>query len=155
MLADARKVQHFDSKLGSRMDARRIDPRCCDSWPARIASFTLQQPFYQRISYSPTDDNSSNRMGLMEKIKEIEAEMARTQKNKATNYHLGEAEFVCVQGCFGSKSNSTFLSFFCQGHLRPNLHVFEMNCSSSNLEVAVEEPAKDSMLLEMEMLELL
>jgi len=25
----------------------------------------------------------------MEKIKEIEAEMARTQKNKATNYHLG------------------------------------------------------------------
>jgi len=28
-------------------------------------------------------------MGLMEKIKEIEAEMARTQKNKATNYHLG------------------------------------------------------------------
>jgi ribosome-interacting GTPase 1 len=29
------------------------------------------------------------KMGLMEKIKEIEAEMARTQKNKATNYHLG------------------------------------------------------------------
>lgn len=28
-------------------------------------------------------------MGAMEKIKEIEAEMARTQKNKATNYHLG------------------------------------------------------------------
>mmetsp|Transcript_24838 Transcript_24838/g.36848 ORF Transcript_24838/g.36848 Transcript_24838/m.36848 type:complete len:421 (+) Transcript_24838:148-1410(+) len=28
-------------------------------------------------------------MGVMEKIKEIEAEMARTQKNKATNYHLG------------------------------------------------------------------
>lgn len=28
-------------------------------------------------------------MGLLEKIKEIEAEMARTQKNKATNYHLG------------------------------------------------------------------
>ena len=28
-------------------------------------------------------------MGLMEKIKEIEAEMSRTQKNKATNYHLG------------------------------------------------------------------
>lgn len=25
----------------------------------------------------------------MERIKEIEAEMARTQKNKATNYHLG------------------------------------------------------------------
>mmetsp|Transcript_64701 Transcript_64701/g.75934 ORF Transcript_64701/g.75934 Transcript_64701/m.75934 type:complete len:420 (+) Transcript_64701:92-1351(+) len=28
-------------------------------------------------------------MGAMEKIKEIEAEVARTQKNKATNYHLG------------------------------------------------------------------
>jgi len=28
-------------------------------------------------------------MGVLEKIKEIEAEMARTQKNKATNYHLG------------------------------------------------------------------
>jgi small GTP-binding protein len=28
-------------------------------------------------------------MGIQDKIKEIEAEMARTQKNKATNYHLG------------------------------------------------------------------
>ena len=28
-------------------------------------------------------------MGVVEKIKEIEDEMARTQKNKATNYHLG------------------------------------------------------------------
>ena len=28
-------------------------------------------------------------MGILEKIKEIEAEMARTQKNKATNGHLG------------------------------------------------------------------
>ena len=28
-------------------------------------------------------------MGALEKIKEIEAEMTRTQKNKATNYHLG------------------------------------------------------------------
>jgi len=28
-------------------------------------------------------------MGVLEKIREIEAEMARTQKNKATNYHLG------------------------------------------------------------------
>jgi ribosome-interacting GTPase 1 len=29
-------------------------------------------------------------MGLLEKIKEIEAEVARTQKNKATEYHLGQ-----------------------------------------------------------------
>ena len=28
-------------------------------------------------------------MGIVEKIKEIEAEMAKTQKNKATNGHLG------------------------------------------------------------------
>lgn len=28
-------------------------------------------------------------MGVLEKIKEIEEEMARTQKNKSTNYHLG------------------------------------------------------------------
>ncbi|KAK6914703.1 GTP binding protein, second domain [Dillenia turbinata] len=29
-------------------------------------------------------------MGIIERIKEIEAEMARTQKNKATGYHLGQ-----------------------------------------------------------------
>lgn len=29
-------------------------------------------------------------MGLIEKIKEIEDEMARTQKNKATEYHMGQ-----------------------------------------------------------------
>ncbi|CDY48304.1 BnaC05g13580D [Brassica napus] len=29
-------------------------------------------------------------MGIIERIKEIEAEMARTQKNKATEYHLGQ-----------------------------------------------------------------
>ena len=28
-------------------------------------------------------------MGVVEKIQEIEREMARTQKNKATEYHLG------------------------------------------------------------------
>eukprot|EP00882_Tetradesmus_deserticola_P024355 GHRQ01026615.1.p2 GENE.GHRQ01026615.1~~GHRQ01026615.1.p2 ORF type:complete len:134 (+),score=39.99 GHRQ01026615.1:316-717(+) len=29
-------------------------------------------------------------MGILEKITEIEAEMARTQRNKATEYHLGQ-----------------------------------------------------------------
>ncbi|KAK9846824.1 hypothetical protein WJX84_000614 [Apatococcus fuscideae] len=29
-------------------------------------------------------------MGILEKIKEIETEMAKTQKNKATEYHLGQ-----------------------------------------------------------------
>ena len=28
-------------------------------------------------------------MGIVEKIKEIEAEIARTQKNKATEHHIG------------------------------------------------------------------
>ena len=28
-------------------------------------------------------------MGILEKIKEIELEMSRTQRNKATEYHLG------------------------------------------------------------------
>ena len=28
-------------------------------------------------------------MGILEKISDIEAEIARTQKNKATEYHLG------------------------------------------------------------------
>ena len=32
----------------------------------------------------------------MEKIKEIEAEMARTQKNKATSYHLGTCALSCI-----------------------------------------------------------
>jgi ribosome-interacting GTPase 1 len=34
--------------------------------------------------------NNTDSMGVIEKIKEIEAEMARTQKNKATEYHLGQ-----------------------------------------------------------------
>jgi ribosome-interacting GTPase 1 len=29
-------------------------------------------------------------MGVLEKIKSIEEEMARTQKNKATEYHIGQ-----------------------------------------------------------------
>ena len=29
-------------------------------------------------------------MGILDKIREIEEEMARTQKNKATEYHMGQ-----------------------------------------------------------------
>lgn len=57
-------------------------------------------------------------MGVMEKIKEIEAEMARTQKNKATNYHLGTLKaklarlrnelFVEQSGGGGSTSGEGF-----------------------------------------------
>ncbi len=35
-------------------------------------------------------------MGILEQIAEIEAEMARTQKNKATEYHLGRLKAKCV-----------------------------------------------------------
>eukprot|EP00775_Hariotina_reticulata_P005427 gene5427-5660_t len=37
-------------------------------------------------------------MGILEKIKEIEAEMARTQKNKATEYHLGQLKGGAGEG---------------------------------------------------------
>lgn len=32
----------------------------------------------------------NHQMGLIDKIKEIESEIARTQKNKATEYHMGQ-----------------------------------------------------------------
>ena len=35
-------------------------------------------------------------MGVHEKIKEIEEEIARTQKNKATNSHLGALKVVQI-----------------------------------------------------------
>jgi hypothetical protein len=48
-----------------------------------------KRPIQQQPSIEPTRKTDFI-MGVMEKIKEIEAEMARTQKNKATSYHLGE-----------------------------------------------------------------
>ena len=39
-------------------------------------------------------------MGILEKIAEIEKEISKTQKNKATNYHLGtlkEDKFILIQ----------------------------------------------------------
>ena len=35
-------------------------------------------------------------MGILERIKEIELEMSRTQKNKATEYHLAQLK---VRAC--------------------------------------------------------
>lgn len=35
-------------------------------------------------------DNRLIWMGIVDKIKEIEEEIARTQKNKATEYHMGQ-----------------------------------------------------------------
>lgn len=36
-------------------------------------------------------------MGILEKIKDIELEMSRTQKNKATEYHLGQLKARLAQ----------------------------------------------------------
>ena len=53
-------------------------------------------------------------MGLIEKIKEIEFEIGRTQKNKATEYHVGQLKAKLAKyrtqlleptGSKGSKSN--------------------------------------------------
>lgn len=45
----------------------------------------------ERASAAPAQRGTTTEaiMGVTEKIKEIEAEMARTQKNKATEYHIG------------------------------------------------------------------
>lgn len=72
-------------------------------------------------------------MGILEKIKDIEAEIARTQKNKATEHHLGMLKaklakypfenyfifivllfylFHCVVVIMGSLSLSLKKSFF-------------------------------------------
>ena len=60
-------------------------------------------------------------MTTVEKIKEIEAEMARTQKNKATSFHLGilkaklaklRRELLTPKGGGGSnEGNSIFKNF--------------------------------------------
>ena len=42
----------------------------------------LFRPFHPR-------DKCASKMGITERIQDIEAEMARTQKNKATEGHLG------------------------------------------------------------------
>jgi ribosome-interacting GTPase 1 len=36
-------------------------------------------------------------MGISERIKEIEEEMAKTQKNKATEYHMGQLKARLVR----------------------------------------------------------
>lgn len=55
--------------------------------PRMNGNDTLQHRFI--ISFSTSVRESNNKMSVVEKIKEVEAEMARTQKNKATSYHLG------------------------------------------------------------------
>ncbi|KAK9142978.1 hypothetical protein Syun_012378 [Stephania yunnanensis] len=43
-------------------------------------------PFVHMLSHKPHTVEHKKNMGIIEKMKEIEAEMARTQKNKATGY---------------------------------------------------------------------
>lgn len=60
-------------------------------------------------------------MGLQERIKEIEFEMSRTQKNKATEYHLGRlkarlailrGEIMKEQSSKGGKTGEGFGKLF-------------------------------------------
>ena len=54
------------------------------------------------VARSSASESALNlpKMGAQERIKEIEAEMARTQKNKATEYHLGrlKARLAILRG---------------------------------------------------------
>ena len=45
--------------------------------------------YFRRYQHGIPRDLFLEKMSIVEKIKEIEAEMARTQKNKATAFHLG------------------------------------------------------------------
>jgi ribosome-interacting GTPase 1 len=92
-------------------------------------------------------------MGVMEKIKEIEAEMARTQKNKATNYHLGTLKaklarlrnelFVEQSGGGGSSSTGEGFDVARNGDARVALIGFPSAGKSSllNLLTATESEA--------------
>ena len=54
-------------------------------------------------------------MGITEKIKDIEAEMARTQKNKATEHHLGMpilTQFYLLSCIAQPKTKNTGISSF-------------------------------------------
>merc|ERR1711939_468611 len=60
---------------------------------APISSLSTRNPYPSLLSDHCTSSDpqvkSAKMVNITEKIKEIEAEMARTQKNKATEYHLG------------------------------------------------------------------
>lgn len=69
-------------------------------------------------------------MGLMEKIKEIEAEMARTQKNKVSPECHG---YWMVED---DTSSTRFLSsrvyFFLIGHKLPSWYIKSENCKAED-----------------------
>lgn len=61
-------------------------------WEIISSSLDISSLYEQgQLKYIILIKNQFNKiiMGLIEKIKEIEEEMARTQKNKATEYHMG------------------------------------------------------------------
>ena len=85
-------------------------------------------------------------MGVMEKIKEIEAEMARTQKNKATNvsfrqttlpYFFDERSFLLhtLRDCMSSHLIYSSLYSITWVPSRPSWRVFGTNSLSNNPEV--------------------
>jgi hypothetical protein len=64
-------------------------------------------------------------MGIIERIKEIEAEMARTQKNKAT----GKLNFLTLLvNCNLVSSNWIYICIFCQIVVVVNL-LLSLNCN--------------------------
>lgn len=101
-------------------------------------------------------------MGLMEKIKEIEAEMARTQKNKvretmvASLHSMMRARPWVSSTFFFSNISILSLSFYRQQTItlvrsRPNLPNYETNSLSNRPVEVVVAVEKDLMLHEMEM----
>jgi ribosome-interacting GTPase 1 len=68
-------------------------------------------------------------MGILEKISEIEKEIARTQKNKATEYHLGllkaklakyRSQLLEPTGKAAAAKESSPLILILDGFLKPN-----------------------------------
>ena len=52
--------------------------------------FKIQQQREEKKKEEDKRQEEEKKMGVVERIREIEAEMARTQKNKATEYHIGQ-----------------------------------------------------------------
>ncbi|CAA0822420.1 Developmentally-regulated G-protein 2 [Striga hermonthica] len=55
-----------------------------------VKKLFVEQRNFHLTKKAKVESEHLRTMGIVERIKEIEAEMARTQKNKATEYHLGQ-----------------------------------------------------------------
>lgn len=68
--------------------SRSVQASCLYCWRR------ADEPCFVVTDYCRCVSKNTFKMGVMEKIKEIEAEMARTQKNKATNVRDNYSFFV-------------------------------------------------------------